>query len=120
MLNLRASRTFGFGGESGKEHGGEDTAQGAPQPRHARGLGGRGLGGGGGFGLGGATDRRYALTVSASALNVLNTVNLAPPESTLGSPLFGQSISLATGLYAAQVGNPVANRLVNLSLELSF
>jgi hypothetical protein len=120
MLNLRVSRTFGFGAESGKTHGGEDTAQGAAQPRHARGLGGRGLGGGGGFGLGGATNHRYALTVSASALNVLNTVNLAPPESTLGSPLFGQSISLATGPYAAQVGNPVANRLANLSLELSF
>ncbi len=58
MLNLRASRTFGFGGEGGKAHGGEDTAQGAPQPRHARGLGGRGLGGGGGFGLGGATNNR--------------------------------------------------------------
>lgn len=105
---------------SRKAHGGEDTAQGAPQPRHARGLGGRGLGGGGGFGLDGATNRGYALTVSASALNVLNTVNLASPESTLGSPLFGQSISLANGPYAAQVGNPVANRLVNLSLELTF
>ncbi len=120
MLNLRASRTFGFGGEGGRSHGGEDTAQGAQQPHHARGLGGRGLGGGGDFGLGGATNHRYALTVGASALNVLNTANLAPPESTLGSPLFGQSISLATGPYAAQVGNPVANRLVNLSLELSF
>lgn len=120
MLNLRASRTFGFGGEVGRAHGGEDTAQGASQPRHARGLGGRGLGGGGGFGLGGATNRLYALTVSASALNVLNSVNLAPPEATLGSPLFGRSISLATGPYAAQVGNPVANRLLNLSLQLSF
>lgn len=120
MLNLRASRTFGFGGESGKTHGGEGTAESAPQPHHARGLGGRGLGGGGGFGLGGATNRRYAFTISASALNVLNTVNLAPPEATLGSPLFGQSISLATGPYAAQVGNPVANRLFNVGVELSF
>ena len=90
MLNMRVSRTWGFGGESGKAHGGEGTAAGAPEPRHARGLGGRGLGGGGGFGLGGATDRRYALTVSASGLNVLNNVNLAPPVSTLGSPSFGR------------------------------
>lgn len=120
MLNLRASRTFGFGREIGKAHGGQGTAKGAPSPRHARGLGGRGLGSGGGFGLGGATVRRYALTVSVSALNLLNTVNLAPPISTLGSPLFGQSISLATGPYAAQVGNPVANRLVNVGLAMSF
>jgi hypothetical protein len=120
MLNLRASRTFGFGAESGKAHGGQGTASGAPAPHHARGLGGRGLGSGGGFGLDGSTDRRYAFTVSVSALNLLNTVNLAPPVSTLGSPLFGQSISLATGPYAAQVGNPVANRLVNVGLALSF
>jgi hypothetical protein len=123
ILNLQASRTFGFGGEGGKAHGGESTADSAPQgPYHRgpRGLGGRGLGGGGGFGLGGATSRRYALTISASAMNALNTVNLAPPVSTLGSPLFGQSTSLAGGPYSAQIGNPVANRLVNVGLSLSF
>jgi hypothetical protein len=124
MLNLQASRTFGFGGEGGKAHGGESTAQGGDRGGYHHhgpgGLGGRGLGGGGGFSLGGATDRRFALTISASALNVLNTVNLAPPVSTLGSPLFGQSISLAGGPYSAQVGNPVANRLVNVGLAFSF
>lgn len=124
ILNLQASRTFGFGGESGRAHGGEGTAAGAAQQPHhhggQRGLGGRGLGGGGGFGLGGATDRRFALTVSASALNALNTANLAPPVSTLGAPHFGESTSLAGGPFSAQVGNPVANRLVNVGLALSF
>jgi hypothetical protein len=123
MLNLQASRTFGFGGEASKAHGGEGTADNAPQgPYHhgPRGLGGRGLGGGGGFSLGGATSRRYALTISASALNALNTVNLAPPISTLGSPNFGRSMSLAGGPFSAQIGNPVANRLVNVGLALSF
>lgn len=120
MLNMRVSRTWGFGGEAGKAHGGEGTAAGPPQPRHVSGLGGRGLGGGGGFSLGGATQRRYALTVSASALNVFNTVNLAPPIATLGSPQFGESTSLASGPYSAQVGNPVANRLLNMSVSLSF
>lgn len=122
ILNLQASRTFGFGGEGDKAHGGEVTAAGQQPPRHhgPGGLGGRGLGGGGGFSLGGATNRRYALTLSASALNALNTVNLAPPVSTLGSPLFGQVISLAGGPYSAQVGNPVANRLVNVGVALSF
>ncbi|HEX8711968.1 MAG TPA: carboxypeptidase regulatory-like domain-containing protein [Terracidiphilus sp.] len=123
ILNLQASRTFGFGGEGAKAHGGEGTAAGGQQQPHHRGpggLGGRGLGGGGGFGLGGATDRRFALTVSVSALNALNTVNLAPPVSTLGSPNFGRSMSLAGGPYSAQVGNPVANRLVNVGLAFSF
>lgn len=118
MLNLRISRTFGFGGGSKEKHGGEDSAPG-PDGR-VRGLGGRGMSSGGGSSLGGATNRRYALTLSASALNALNHVNFAPPVNLLGSPLFGQSIALAGGPYSAQVGNPVANRLLNVSIGLSF
>lgn len=118
MLNVRLSRTFGLGRESGEKHGGEESAPG-PEGRD-EGLGGRGLSGGGNSGLGGATKRRFALTLSLTALNALNNVNLAPPVDVLGSPLFGQSIALAGGAYSAQVGNPVANRLVNVSVALSF
>ncbi len=118
MLNIRLSRTFGFGGDSSKKHGGGGSAP-APESRD-RGLGGRGLSSGGAANLGGATNRRYALTLSISSLNVLNNVNLAPPIGILGSPLFGQSISLVGGTYAAQVGNPAANRLVNAHIALSF
>ena len=83
--------------------------------------GGRGLSGsGGGASLGGATGRRYALTFSVSALNALNNVNLAPPINVIGSPLFGQSIALAGGAFSAQVGNPVANRLVSVEASFSF
>jgi Carboxypeptidase regulatory-like domain len=122
MLNLRLSRTFGFGSPSGKLHGGEGTAPGGPQGHHHRGgLGGRGLAAsGGGSSLGGVTERRYALTLSVSILNALNNVNLAPPVNVLGSPLFGSSIALASGSFSAQVGNPVANRLVNLGVSFSF
>jgi len=55
-----------------------------------------------------------------SVLNALNNTNLAPPINILGSPLFGQSIALAGGAYSAQVGNSVANRLVNVRVALSF
>jgi hypothetical protein len=122
MLNLRLSRTFGFGGEGQSLHGGTDTADVVRSRRERRdeGLGGRGLSSGGGFSLSGSTKHRYALTVSISALNVLNTVNLAPPIAVIGSPLFGSSLSLSTGPYSAQVGNPVANRLINVGLSLSF
>jgi len=120
MLNLRLSRTFGFGRESGKQHGGAASAPTSGGGGRDRGLGGRGLSSGGGTSLGGATNRRYALTLSVSALNALNNVNLATPIGVLGSPLFGNSIALATGVYAAQVGNPAANRLVNISAALSF
>ena len=119
MLNMRLSRTFGFGREVGEKHGGAGSAP-ETEGRRERGLGGRGLSSGGGTSLGGATNRRYALTLSLSALNALNNVNLATPIGILGSPLFGQSISLAGGVYSAQVGNPVANRLLNVGLSLSF
>ena len=119
LLNFRLSRTFGFGHEGGEKHGGTDSAP-QTEGQRERGLGGRGLSSGGGMSLGGATNRRYALTLSASALNALNNVNLATPIGVLGSPLFGQSIALAGGVYSAQVGNPVANRLLNVGLALSF
>jgi Carboxypeptidase regulatory-like domain len=120
MLNLRLSRTFGFGLEGGESRGGEATAEEAPHGRRERGLGGRGLGSGGGFSLGGATRHRYALTLSVSVLNALDNVNLAPPVAVIGSPLFGQSIALASGPFALQVGNPVANRLINVGATFSF
>ncbi len=119
MLNLRLSRTFGFGGTVGEKHGGKGSAPG-PEDQRVRGLGGRGLSSSGDASLGGVTNRRYALTLSMSALNALNNVNLATPVNVLASPLFGQSIALASGVYSAQVGNPVANRLVNVSVALSF
>lgn len=119
MLNVRLSRTFGFGGAGSEKHGGEGSAP-ATEGRRDRGLGGRGLSSGGGTSLGGATNRRYAFTLSISALNALNNVNLATPVNVLGSPLFGQSISLAGGVYSAQVGNPVANRVINAGAALSF
>jgi hypothetical protein len=50
----------------------------------------------------------------------LNNVNLAPPVSVIGSPLFGQSIALAGGPFSAQIGNPVANRLINVGVDFSF
>ncbi len=121
MLNFRLSRTFGFGREGANRHGGEGgmTADGGGY-RHRGGLGGRGLSSGGGSGLGGATKRKFALTLSLSVLNALNNVNLAPPINVLGSPLFGASISLSGGPFSAQVGNPVANRLINVGASLSF
>lgn len=120
MLNFRVSRTFGFGGNGGRRQGGEGTAPTASQGERRGGLGGRGLGSGGGFGLAGATERRYAVTLSLSVLNAFNNVNLAPPVNVLGSPLFGQSIALAGGPFSAQVGNPVANRLINVGVAFSF
>jgi hypothetical protein len=120
VMNLRLSKTFGFGKEtgggassdSGGGYGGGGRRGGAP----GGGLGGRGLSGGGGFGMGSATNRRYNLTFSVSARNVLNRVNLAPPVGNLSSPLFDQSNALAGGAYS--FGS--ASRRIDLQMQFSF
>jgi hypothetical protein len=127
-MNLRLSKTIGFGREVGAGAGGPRSGQGggagggggrgggAP----GGGLGGRGLGGGGGgggpFSMGANTNRRYNLTFSVSARNVLNRVNLAPPTGNLNSPLFGESNALAGGPFS--FGS--ATRRIDLQVLFSF
>ena len=122
-LNVRLSKTFGFGKET-KGAGTPDS--GGPGGHGGRGggppgggLGGRGLSGGGGggmFGGGATTDRRYNLTFTVSGRNVLNRVNLAPPVASLSSPLFGESNQLAGGPYSSSG----ANRRIDLQVLFSF
>ncbi|MGA2980316.1 MAG: carboxypeptidase regulatory-like domain-containing protein [Terriglobales bacterium] len=119
-LNLRLAKTFGFG----PEVGGRSGAQQGGGPPGGGGLrgGGGGLGrgpGGGGGGFGGgapATNRRYNLTFSVNARNVLNRVNAAPPIGVLSSQDFGKSIALAGGAFSS----PAANRKIELQATFSF
>ena len=116
-VNLRLSRTFGFGKEM-SEGGGFG---GGHFHGHGGGLGPGGLSGSGGrggfFRPGGAANRRYQLTFAIMAHNVFNIVNLGTPVGTLTSPLFGKSNSLAGGFFATGQG---ANRSINLMLRFSF
>jgi len=125
-LNLRVSKTFGFGGESG---GGRSAGgAGGPGGGGPRGGGGGGRGGGpggggpgggpfgGGGGGGASTGRRYNLTLSVNARNIFNDVNYAQPIGTLGSRLFGESTSLAGGPFNANG----ANRQVYVQASFSF
>ncbi|MFI5101980.1 MAG: hypothetical protein ACHP9V_01275, partial [Terriglobales bacterium] len=73
-------------------------------------------GGGGGFGGGPATTRRYSLTFSVNARNVLNKVNAATPIGNLASSSFGQSIATAQGAFSSQA----ANRKIELQAMFSF
>jgi hypothetical protein len=117
VLNLRLSKTFGFG----KETAGKGTGPG--------GGGGHGGGprGGGGFGSGpragmsaifgpGNTNHRYNLTFSVNARNVLNRQNLAAPIGNLSSPNFGQSVALAGGPFSSAA----ASRKIELQASFSF
>jgi hypothetical protein len=116
-VNLRLSRTFGFGKEM-SEGGGFG---GGHFHGHGGGLGAGGLSGSGGrggfFRPGGGTNRRYQLTFAVMAHNVFNIVNLGTPVGTLTSPLFGKSNSLAGGFFGTGQG---ANRSVNLMVRFSF
>lgn len=111
IMNLRTSKAFGFGERSGE----------AP----ASGQGGSPMGGGPGGGPGGghyhgsdatAVGHRYSLTVSASARNLLNHVNLNTPVGNLSSPLFGTS----TSTHGFGPGSASANRTIDFGLSFSF
>jgi hypothetical protein len=124
-LNLRLAKSFGFGpevgGKTGAQQGGSPGGGGGG-PRggggggFGRGPGGGGFGGGGPGGGGPATTRRYSLTFSVNARNVLNKVNAATPVGVLSSPNFGQSIALAGGPFSSAA----ANRKIELQAMFSF
>lgn len=112
-LNLRLSKTIGLGraekggGAASRTHG-----------HYGHGLGGRGLSSGGGnpFGRSATTNRRYNLTFSISARNLLNSFNPGPPVGNLSSPSFGQSISIGGGPFSSAS----ANRRIDLQVMFSF
>ena len=124
-LNLRLAKTFGFGPETGGKGGSQ---QGGPPPGGPGGGGGGGpRGGGGGFGRGGpggpggifgppTSNRRYNLTFSVNARNVLNRVNPGTPIGVFTSQNFGQSVSLAGGAFSSAA----ANRKLELQAMFSF
>ena len=115
-LNLRLSKTFGFGREvSGRQHGGGGGGGG-----RGHGLGGAGLSsagmGGGMWNMGNSTNRRYNLTISANVRNLFNNVNLASPVGNLSSPLFGQAVA-TSGIFGS---SSAANRKIDLQVRFTF
>jgi len=140
-LNMRLSRTWGWGERAGGANQGNGRGGGFDQGgggfngggRGGGGFGGGGRGGGGfggggggrgGFGNfgGGNTGKRYNLTASLQARNAFNHVNYAPPIGVLGSPFFGESTALNNGGGAGFGGNNGAagNRKVELQLRFQF
>jgi Carboxypeptidase regulatory-like domain len=123
-LNLRLAKTFSFGpdlGKNGAQQQGGPPGGGGGGPRGGGGGGG-GVGFGGGPGSRGGmfgpptSTRRYNLTFSVNARNVLNKVNPAPPIGVLSSPNFGQSVALAGGPFSSAA----ANRKIELQAMFSF
>jgi len=145
-LNLRVSRTFGFGdlhkaaaaaGQSGQKtattggdkrgSGGDKRGPGGPTIIAGGGGGGEMRGGGGmgmsGFGGGGGSaEKKYTLNVGLFFQNLLNNVNLSTPIGSLSSPLFGQSQSIAGGFggFGGGGGGNSGNRKISFSMRLNF
>ena len=107
-VNLRLSRTWGFG---------TTKFAGPSGGAHASGGGGRFGGRRGPFG-GGLTEHRYNLTLSLNARNLLNRANLLAPVGVMGSPFFLQSTGIAGG-YQAEL-NPTDNRRIDVQLRFQF
>ena len=123
-VNLRVSRTFGFGPERSSAApsggGGGYGGGGGRGGMRGGGLGGMRMGGGGRgdmFG-GGSTTRRYNLTISVSARNLFNNVNYGTPIGNLASPQFGTSNTLAGGFGPG--GSVANNRRIEFQARFSF
>jgi len=111
-LNLRFTRTFGFGPKVKAENG--------RPPGGPGGGGGHGhgplFGGGGGMMVTSNSDRRYNLTLGLSARNVFNKVNVSDPSGVLGSPYFDAPNSIQGGPFS----QGSANRRLDLLATFSF
>jgi hypothetical protein len=115
-LNFRLAKTFGFGPKLKSSGGNQGPGGGGGGGRDGGHRGGPLFGGGGPMMGGAASDRRYNLTLSASARNVFNKVNLANPGGVLGSPFFDKSNNLQGGPFSSGV----ANRRIDLQASFSF
>ena len=89
-INLRASRTWGFGEPGGLNNG---------------------------AGAAGNAMRRYNVTASAEARDLLNNVNPGTPVGVLSSPLYGQPQGIGGGFAGVTQS---ANRRLQLQLRFSF
>ncbi len=111
-INLRVSKTWGFGTTKFKGPSGGATSR-------------SGYGGGGGVGgwriprrLRYPTEHRYNLTLSVSARNILNHENLNTPNGALTSPYRFESTGI-TGGYGAE-STASDQRRIDLQLRFTF
>lgn len=133
-VNLRLGRTWAFGNrgetaqaENGMPSGGPPPGGGGMRggpggggPPPGGGMGGGMRGGPGGMFGGGNSGKKYNLTLSASANNVLNHANFAAPSGDLSSPYFGEYRSLAGGFGPMGGGSSTYNRKIDIQLRFTF
>jgi hypothetical protein len=109
-LNLRLSKTFGFGAKK------ETVARGGGMGGGTFGRGPGGPHGDHGGMWGGPSENHYNLTLSVNARNVFNHVNGSTPIGNLSSSQFGESNGLVGGPFSSST----ANRLIYLQCLFNF
>ncbi len=127
-VNVRVSKTFGFGSSSnsaaGGAQGGGDRQRGGGGGPGGGGPGGGGMGGGrmGMMGGGGSERKPYNLNLGISFNNLLNNVNFNPPVGNMSSSRFGQVTSTGGGFggFGGGGGGSSANRRIELSARFSW
>jgi hypothetical protein len=114
-LNLRLSKTWGFGPESG---GGGVTRSRDAAPASGPALGApqnnRGL-----F-TQPSTPRKYNLTVAMSGRNLLNHTNPGPIIGNISSPLFGSSNQIAGAPNGEGFLETANNRRLELQIRFTY
>ena len=112
MFHVRVSKVIGVGPRIETKSGNNDFRPGNNS------VSGRGLSGGGApVHLDATAPRKYNLTFAFAALNVLNVVNLGPPNGVLDSPLFNKTQSLAGGPYSLPIAG---NRAILFQMMFGF
>jgi hypothetical protein len=136
-ISARLMRTWTIGGHGEAAGGMGGMMMGGPP-------GGGGMGGGGGMRGGGGpppgggmmtapppgmmgasgapqvSSRRYTITLSVNASNVLNHVNWGTPSGDLSSPYFGQYRSLGGGFGPMGGSGSTYNRKIDLQVRFAF
>jgi hypothetical protein len=119
VMNLRLTKTIGIGPKAKAANGQGGGGRGGPGGGGPGGGGGRGgpLFGGGPSFASSNSDQRYNLMFGVSVRNLFNNVNVAVPNSTLGSRLFDVSNALQGGPFSP---SSAANRRLDLQVTFSF
>jgi hypothetical protein len=127
-LNLRLSKTWGFGttkfegvsgGSAARQGGGGPPGGGPPRQGGGGPPGGGPPGGGPPPGMGSeSSEHRYNLTLSITARNALNHENEAAPVGVVTSPYFLQSTSIAGGFGPESVSS--TQRRIDLQIRFTF
>jgi hypothetical protein len=118
-VNLRLTKTINFGGHG--EGGNTSSSRGPGSgPDPGRGGGIFNTGGGQGQSAPGSAGRRYSLSISMSARNLLNHTNPGPIIGNITSPLFGQANQPAGGAGGGGFSESANNRRLELQLRFNF